>query len=540
MVERIEVLKGGQGIFYGTQSVSGVINIITKSFSDTTDGAVGTGVNSNDGYNLNAFARGAAGNHQYVIYASKDDADGYTPFDKNAIQPSATDTKRGYDVITGGLKYAWNISDNSRLSAQYQRTEADLDFARPFLNHKTTNAREETIATLKLDTRLNDAIQLFVKAYQHTWDTYYTRLYNELDSSGNLTGNVDVINDDTYWGYEDYGFNAMVEIDFGGNFEYVLGYDQQNYSAEDDVWKIADQEEQVDALFVQIRTSEELFENTLFAFGVRNNRPSDSDAATVWNLTGKHEFGNGWYVQGNVGTSFRLPDAEALFLNEYYDANGDDIPDGDGFSIGNPNLEAEESENLNVSMGANFERFQFELTGFKRDVTNYISSNVPTTINGFTGVTFENSDDEVNIEGLELQTSWQITDSLTGQLSYTYTHARFNDGSEQLNDIPEQESKLALSYQQPGSPWGVNFTANYVGEINDRETRDSYTVADLSGFYFLGNQEQHRVTLRLENLADVKYATDIGSGTEDATGNSYLYRNLGMKRTVHLGYTYQF
>jgi vitamin B12 transporter len=38
MVERIEVLKGGQGIFYGTQSVAGVINVVTKSFSRSSEG----------------------------------------------------------------------------------------------------------------------------------------------------------------------------------------------------------------------------------------------------------------------------------------------------------------------------------------------------------------------------------------------------------------------------------------------------------------------------------------------------------------------
>ena len=43
MVERIEVLKGGQGIFYGTQSVSGVVNIVTKSFRTESDGAVSVG-----------------------------------------------------------------------------------------------------------------------------------------------------------------------------------------------------------------------------------------------------------------------------------------------------------------------------------------------------------------------------------------------------------------------------------------------------------------------------------------------------------------
>ncbi|WP_170150178.1 TonB-dependent receptor plug domain-containing protein [Parahaliea mediterranea] len=538
MIERVEVLKGGQGIFYGTQSVSGVINIVTRAFSDAYDGAIGAGVNSNSGYDLSAYARGALGNHQFVAYASQDYADGYTPFDETAIQPSATDTERTYDVISAGLKYAYNLSDSTRLSAMYQYTDADLDYARPNLNRKTINHREETLATLKLDTRLSDYAQLYIKGYLHEWDTYYTRIYNTLDDNGNLTGDAVVVNDNDYWGYEDYGFNAMLELDFGGNLEYVLGVDQQNYSGVDEVWRIADQEETVNAMFAQLRTSSKLFENSLFALGVRNNRPSDAAASTVWNLTGKHDFASGWYLQGNVGTSFRLPDAEALFLNEFYDQNGDRVPDGGWFAIGNPELEAEESENLNVSLGARWNRFQFELTGFKRDVTHYITS-VPVTIGGVTGDTFENSNDEVNIEGAELQTHWQLNDSLRGQLSYTWTQARFNGEGEQLNDIPEHASKLSLSYQQPGSRWGANFTAVYVGDINDRQTRDSYTVADISGFYYLGSKQQHQLTLRLENIADVKYATDISTAAEDATGNSYLYRSLGMEQTLHLGYTYR-
>src|ERR1051325_12002772 len=38
MVERIEVLEGGQGLFYGTQAVAGVINVVTKSFTEGKSG----------------------------------------------------------------------------------------------------------------------------------------------------------------------------------------------------------------------------------------------------------------------------------------------------------------------------------------------------------------------------------------------------------------------------------------------------------------------------------------------------------------------
>lgn len=540
MVERVEVLKGGQGIFYGTQSVSGVINIVTKGFSNDFSGAVGVGANTNSAYHVNGFVRGAVSDHQYVVYASKDDADGYQPYDDSDIQTSATDTERGYDVQNVGVKYAWNISDNVRLNAQYQRTNADLDYASPNLNKSTTNARTESIASLKLDAKLSSSFNFFLKAYRHVWDTQYTRIYNELDDEGNLTGGVVIRNMNTYWGYEDYGFNAMAEIDWGASVAVVLGADRQNYSAEDDVWRIADQKETVDAFFGQLRTTDNFLENTRFAFGVRNNRPSKSDSSTVWNFSGKHQWKEIWYAQANIGTSFRLPDAEALFLNEFYDADGDGVADDGWFAVGNPSLEAEESENINISIGANGSKVSFELTGFKRDVKNYIQSYVPIVVNGVEGESFANSDDEVNIEGIELQSKWAFNDALKARWSYTYTRARFNDSGEQLKNIPENESKLGLDYQQPGQPWGFGISAIYVGEVNDRATRDSYVTADLTGFYYFGQRQQHRLTARLENLADVSYATGVGRAKRDATGENYLYRNLGVPRTFHVGYTYQF
>ena len=123
MVERVEVLKGGQGIFYGTQSVAGVVNVVTKSFSQSSEGEASVGAHSNDGYNVNAFFRGSSGNNQFVVYASKDNADGITPFREEHYQPSSTDRDRSYDVNTLGLKYAYNFGDTSRLMLFYQHTK---------------------------------------------------------------------------------------------------------------------------------------------------------------------------------------------------------------------------------------------------------------------------------------------------------------------------------------------------------------------------------------------------------------------------------
>ena len=148
-----------------------------------------------------------------------------------------------------GVKYAYDFGERSRLSLHYQHTDAKLDFARAYLNHDTYNDRDEDIVTLKYDLQATDNIGLFVKAYSHTWDTDYTRIYNVLDESGAVTGDLQIRNDDTYWGYEDYGLTAMTRVETGGGFDFAAGYEHQRFSGSDDILLIADQTESVNAFF---------------------------------------------------------------------------------------------------------------------------------------------------------------------------------------------------------------------------------------------------------------------------------------------------
>src|SRR5690606_7112120 len=46
MIERIEVLKGGQGLLYGTQAIAGVANVVTRGFSNEPDGGMTLGAGS--------------------------------------------------------------------------------------------------------------------------------------------------------------------------------------------------------------------------------------------------------------------------------------------------------------------------------------------------------------------------------------------------------------------------------------------------------------------------------------------------------------
>ena len=527
MVERIEVLYGGQGIFYGTQSVAGVVNVVTKSFSDSPQGRVGLAVDGNDGLHANVDYRASSGGHQFVLYASSDEADGIQPYVDEEIQPSATDRDRGYDVAMLGFKYAYDFGASSRLTLHYQLTDAELDFARANLNHETYNARDEDIVTLKYDLQATDNVGLFIKAYSHTWDTDYTRIYNVLDDNGAITGDLRTVNDGSYWGYDDYGLTAMTRIETGGGFDFAAGYEHQRFSGSDEVLLIADKTESVDAFFGQIRTNENLLANTRIALGFRHNSPSGEGEVTVGNLSLHHDFSESLYLRGSAGTSFRLPDAWQLYGNDPC------------CTLGNPDLEGEKSRNVNIGIGGSGgSNVNWEIVAFQRAVDDLIG-----VVDGMR----VNTDRTVDFDGWEINLAFELGPDWSASVNYVNTTAEAGGSSEQITDIPESTFKANLAYQSPDSPFEFVVSLVNVGDLYDsvsggigRVEHGGYSVVDFGGAYRFGNGSRQRIGIRLENALDEDYASSLGRSFLDADGSSYAYRNLGTPRTFHVSYGYEF
>ena len=521
------MLYGGQGIFYGTQSVAGVVNVVTKAFSDTPEGRVGLALDGNDGVHANIDYRVSSGAHQVVLYASQDQADGIQPYKDEDIQPSSTDRDRGYDVGMAGLKYAYDIGENSRLSLHYQHTDAELDFARANLNHETYNARDEDIVTLKYDLQATENIGLFIKAYSHTWDTEYTRIYNVLDDNGAITGYLRTVNDGSYWGYEDYGLTAMTRMETGGGFDFAAGYEHQRFSGSDEVLLIADKTESVDAFFGQIRTNESLLANTRIALGFRHNSPSGEGAVTVGNLSLHHDFGESLYLRGSAGTSFRLPDAWQLYGNDPC------------CTLGNPDLEGEKSRNVNIGIGGRGgSNVNWEVVAFQRAVDDLI---------GVVGGMRVNTDRTVDFDGWEVNVAFTLGPDWGASVNYVDTTAQAAGSSEQVTDVPESTFKASLTYQPANSPFDFVVSLLSVGDLYDsvsggigRVEHGGYTVLDFGGAYRFGDDGRQRIGVRLENALAEEYASSLGRSFADADGSSYPYENLGTPRTFHVSYGYRF
>ena len=187
MIERIEVLKGGQGLFYGTQSVAGVVNVITRSPSEETTGRVSLGVDTNAGTHLNALSQfrrwtSTALSCSAPMTMPKDSS----PTGTNISSPAAPSASAAIDVKSMGGKYAFEYSEDLRLTVFYQHTDAALDYARPTDNFNTVNDRNEDLLSAKIDFTLNEHATFLIKAYHHDWDTEYTRIYNDKENPGQV------------------------------------------------------------------------------------------------------------------------------------------------------------------------------------------------------------------------------------------------------------------------------------------------------------------------------------------------------------------
>lgn len=533
-IERIEVLYGGQGIFYGTQSVAGVVNVVTRAFSGEPSGNVSVGFDEHSGTHVSANYGAGFGDHSVVLYVSQDESDGFQPFADEEYQASATDRERGYEVLTFGAKYGYDFSPESRLSLLYQRTDNELDNLLPFQVAVRNNKRIEDLITAKWDYAIGDDVDFYIKAYYHDWDTHWDDIRNAIGPGGVPTSTQTVLFEDTFWGFEDYGITALASIRATDAVEFSVGYDYQRFWGNDEVWLIEDKTEKAQAVYGQVRSSESAFENSDIAFGVRYNTTSGSADGTVWNLSGQHNLSGNLYVRGQIGTSFRLPDAEELYLR-------------DCCEVGNPNLQAEESENIEVGIGGSANAaagIQWQFIYFTRDVDSLIGIDFDDP--AFPDGIFTNFDQTAEFEGWEFSLNAAFNDSFSAGFSYTSNEAKFEGSGDQIQDIPESLLKVNFTYRPMQAPLELNLSLLNVGDVYDvvsavgRREHGGYTLMDLSAAYYLDADRRHRIGARLENALDETYATSLGRGRFDADNSSYAYRNLGAPRTLNVSYGYRF
>ncbi|MCV2219366.1 TonB-dependent receptor plug domain-containing protein [Thauera sp. Sel9] len=515
-VERIEVLKGGQSLFFGTQAISGVINIVTRrAQSREYSGQASLGVDTFGGINAEGrvervFENGL-GAFEFLAFASHNESDGYEPYRRSDTTATLSKRKRAYEVTTVGAKLAQNFGSNARAELFYQYTDADLDFARPTQNRDTRNVRDHHILTATFEHAPSDSFRYFVKGHFNKWDTDYTRVYN-LPGGG-----ISVINDKDYWGFKDWGVQAQATAVLPGAHELVFGVDSQRYRARDDITEVHDHQAEAYGAYVQFRPVFKSMPQWQPAVGVRHEKMSGGGSATVWNLSSRYQLDDQWALRGQIGTAFKLPTAYQLYSFE------------DGL-LGNTGLKPERSRNIElgfdwVSRSSNLP-LRLSSTVFKRKVEDLIS---------VVGGQYNNSKGEIDVKGIEFDGQFQLTRNWGIGGDYTRTISEAQNGS-RLTGVPAWMARARVNFDSNDARFGGEVAWRFIADIAHNATVEygRYAVVDASAYYYLDAARSHKLSLLVENLFDRDYGTAL------ITNGSRLVPQLGRPLNAELRYTYRF
>ena len=174
------------------------------------------------------------------------------------------------------------------------------------------------------------------------------------------------------------------------------------------------------------------------------------------------------------------------------------------------NLKPEHAEGEDVALAWRSDdgRFYGRVTGYRLDVRDQIQFGAAFPFRYF-------NVDRSRTIGLEAEADARLTESLTLEAGYAYTHAVDVSAETPQLRVPRNAGSLALDWRQ--GRWQARLGARTEGPDADIDpstfvpaTRPGFTLVDLSGAYAL--RPGLELTARIENLADTHYQAVLGYG----------------------------
>ncbi len=226
------------------------------------------------------------------------------------------------------------------------------------------------------------------------------------------------------------------------------------------------------------------WQSWLFDSAIRRDSITGYGAENNYQLSAGYQLSDALTVRVSQGTGFKMPTFNDLYWPQY----------------GNPNLKPELSLSREIGLDYQVEAWQFNITHFDRDLTNYIQR---------VGDSLENVL-LATIRGVEVTAQWQKADWQTA-VAYTYLDGKNERAGTDLTNRPANKLSWQINRQWQDTQFGV--TARYQSE--------AYSVnypltAQLGSFVVWGVGLSHQwqpdliVRAKVDNLFDKNYQTNLG------------------------------
>jgi vitamin B12 transporter len=462
-IDHIEILKGGQSTIYGSDAVSGVINIITKKGVKAGNSVYGVG--SYGSYNTYKGTIGISSqvdNFSYNIAYTQSKTDGIS---EAAIPENATGAFEKDGNKTGGVNANFSFQADKRLSInpflRYFYGHYDFD-ASAFEDHLQNNYKLKYFNG-GVNTRydLGSGKITFNYSYENA-STDSKNQYGSSISEGKMH-------------FLDFFYNQNL----GDKVNVLVGVDNRL-----NIFRLNSKVPPQTNLF---STYGSLFLHDLSIFnlevGGRYNKHREYGENYTYNVTPSIAVLKGIKIYGTVSTAFKAPTLENLF----------------GQFGANLDLKPEKSKNYEAGIDFKFaeDKFNLRLAGYKRDLTNAIVYGNTSYIN------LANQ----QVKGFEIEPSVKLG-NFNARGYYAYV-----EGSE-FNYITNEVSDYLV--RKPKHVFGVNagyqFTKDlfvsssfkYNGMRKDGDFM-TFSVIDLPAFKLLDFYAEYAlVHKRVKLFADLK------------------------------------
>jgi outer membrane receptor for ferrienterochelin and colicin len=535
VIERIEIVRGPASALYGSESLGGVVHIITKNPSRDPKTLIDVQAGKADTFGGTAFHSQTFSDLGFLIAGGYETSDGFFMVDN----PEAYEIKRHRDAgkVLGKMNYDLTPDSNLSLSALYYDHETGK--GRRFFYDELTLDQYWLNYTGKISgTDVKGLVYLNradKTAYQDSANDNYASLLRQEEmpatvwgadiqttlALGETTGvTLGAAYKRASWDYDDIYATGTRKVGADGSQQFVSPFANLNLRFLEERVIV-----NLGARYDWIETSDganwdtqgsagkPAYDNTFDSSSQGSFSPK---AGIAWHLDDKTT------VRASGAKGFRAPSLFELY--KVHVRGG-----GTYYREANPDLDPEEIWSYDIGV----ERFLTDtlwgrLTLYQSFAKDYIGDRLTGTAKfaGGTKTRYEyvlDNISEVDIFGVETEMEWYATRTLTLFANYAYTvsEVKKDDNNaalvgNQLPNDPRHNAHFGFRYTNPDIV-NLSVTANYFGDIYfDNENtlnENGYFTVDASVSRKL--VDHVTVYMNAENLFDKRYPMFRSQGSED-------------------------